>query len=108
AQGYAIHLWVMTPYVNPQSDSEKAYNMVHVHIRNVVERTFGMLKARIQCLDVSGWRLLYSPQLVCKINVVCAILHNFCVRTNVPWEEQVKDEDNDDPPQDGDGPHASA
>ncbi|XP_069063556.1 putative nuclease HARBI1 [Pleurodeles waltl] len=99
-QGYSIEPWVMTPCGNPTTEAEQAYNEGHRKTMNVVERTFGLLKSRFRCLAVTGGSLLYLPLLVCKIILVCAILHDICIGTSVPWDElvdvtSVEDDDND-------------
>ncbi|XP_069089293.1 putative nuclease HARBI1 [Pleurodeles waltl] len=88
-QGYGIQLWVMTPFANPDTNEQPAYNEAHRKTRNVVERSFGLLKSRFRCLDMTGGSLLYAPPLVCKVILVCAIVHNMCVRNNIPWDGQV-------------------
>ena len=113
-QRYSLQTWVMTPYGHPQTDLEKAYNQAHIRTRNIIEQSFGLLKARFRCLDISGGHLLYSPPLVCKMILVCAILHNICVRTNVPWDgdqqpldtmEEEEESDDRDIVNNAAGPH---
>ena len=50
----------------------------------MVERTFGLLKARFRCLDRTGGALMYSPPKVCKIIVACCMLHNLALQHNIP------------------------
>ena len=57
----------------------------------MVERTFGLLKARFRCLDKSGGALLYSPVKVCHITVACCMLHNVAVRRNIPVPADDRD-----------------
>ena len=66
----------MTPVLNPTTPGEHRYNVAHIQTRNIVERTFGMLKSRSRCLDRTGGALLYRPEKVAQITVVCCILHN--------------------------------
>ncbi|KAJ1193453.1 hypothetical protein NDU88_002751 [Pleurodeles waltl] len=86
-QGYGIHPWIMTPFGNPSTAAERAYNDAHRRTRSIVERTFGILKSRFRCLDVTGGSLLYSPEMVCRIILTCAILHNICIKRNIPLLE---------------------
>ncbi|KAJ1107354.1 hypothetical protein NDU88_004745 [Pleurodeles waltl] len=74
----------MTPIGNPSTAAERAYNDAHRRTRTIVERTFGILKSRFRCLDITGGSLLYSPEMVCKIILTCAILHNICIKRNIP------------------------
>lgn len=48
--GYACKLCVMTPILNPQSDSEMRYNRSHIKARNTVERQYGIWKRHFPCL----------------------------------------------------------
>ncbi|KAJ1170919.1 hypothetical protein NDU88_002790 [Pleurodeles waltl] len=86
-QGYGIQPWIMTPIANPSTAAERAYNDAHRRTRTIVERTFGILKSRFQCLNITGGSLLYSPEMVCKIILTCAILHNICIKSNIPLLE---------------------
>lgn len=78
----------MTPVCNPTSEGEESYNRAHILTRGIIERTFGLLKSRFRCLDRSGGALLYWPNKVCQIVVVCSILHNIATRAGVPVDEQ--------------------
>ncbi|KAJ1198079.1 hypothetical protein NDU88_001923 [Pleurodeles waltl] len=86
-QGYGIQPWIMTPIGNASTAAERAYNDAHRRTRSIVERIFGILKSRFRCLDITGGSLLYSPEMVCKIILTCAILHNICIRRNIPLLE---------------------
>ncbi|KAJ1190042.1 hypothetical protein NDU88_006781 [Pleurodeles waltl] len=86
-QGYGIQPWIMTPFGNPSTAAERAYNEAHRRTRSIVERTFGILKSRFRCLDITGGSLLYSPEMVCRIILTCAILHNICIKRNIPLLE---------------------
>ncbi|KAJ1150652.1 hypothetical protein NDU88_003442 [Pleurodeles waltl] len=86
-QGYGIQPWIITPFGNPSTAAERAYNEAHRRTHAIVERTFGILKSRFRCLDITGGSLLYSPEMVCKIILTCVILHNICVRRNIPLLE---------------------
>ncbi len=69
----------MTPFGGQQlTAAEKRYNDAHAKTRNTIERTFGVLKSRMRCIDKSGGALQYSPSKVCKIIIACAILNNIC------------------------------
>ena len=92
-RGHQLQPWLMTPVRNPANDGEAAYNRAHIRTRGVIERTFCILKSRFRCLDRSGGALLYSPPKVCRIIVVCCILHNIAIRAGLRVEEH---EDNND------------
>lgn len=77
---------MMTPIINAASASPEAhYTCLHVHARNIVERTVGLLKARFRCLLVH--RVLhYAPDVAGSIVNACVVLHNICNRANIPIE----------------------
>ncbi|KAJ1092235.1 hypothetical protein NDU88_005347 [Pleurodeles waltl] len=57
-QGYGIKPWIMTPLANPSTAAERAYNEAHCRTRTIVERTFGIQKSSIRCLDIARSSLL--------------------------------------------------
>uniref|UniRef100_A0A673AUM4 Putative nuclease HARBI1 n=1 Tax=Sphaeramia orbicularis TaxID=375764 RepID=A0A673AUM4_9TELE len=73
---YPLHPFLLTPVLNPTTAAENRYNEAHIRTRNVVERTFGILKSRFRCLDRTGGALLYRPEKVAQIVVTCCMLHN--------------------------------
>uniref|UniRef100_A0A8C5PYP9 Putative nuclease HARBI1 n=1 Tax=Leptobrachium leishanense TaxID=445787 RepID=A0A8C5PYP9_9ANUR len=60
------------------------YNSAHCATRNVIERTFGVLKSRFLCLDKSGGYLLYPPLKAVDIVLACYILHNVALMHRAP------------------------
>lgn len=74
----------MTPLRNPQSHAEVQYNYAHGATRNVIERTFGVLKSRFLCLDKSGGYLLYPPLKAADIVLACCVLHNVALMHRAP------------------------
>uniref|UniRef100_A0A3B4TDM9 DDE Tnp4 domain-containing protein n=1 Tax=Seriola dumerili TaxID=41447 RepID=A0A3B4TDM9_SERDU len=56
-------------------------------------RTFGVLKSRFRCLDRTGGALLYSPQKVAQITIVCCILHNIAKRQGIEHDAMDVEED---------------
>ncbi|XP_047337289.1 uncharacterized protein LOC124941074 [Impatiens glandulifera] len=54
--------------------NEELFNQAHAKLRNVIERTFGVLKARFPILDKMA---PYSFQTQRNIVIACAALHNF-------------------------------
>ena len=49
--GYPLKEWLMTPIYNPKTGQEERYNSAHCRTRNVVERAFGVLKARFRYMQ---------------------------------------------------------
>ncbi|XP_029443008.1 putative nuclease HARBI1 [Rhinatrema bivittatum] len=77
-RGYGCKPWLLTPLQSPQTAAKKHYNEAHVSTRNMIERTFGVLKGRFRCLDHSGGALQYSAEKMANIIVACCMLHNIC------------------------------
>ncbi|KAJ1115607.1 hypothetical protein NDU88_003829 [Pleurodeles waltl] len=86
--GYPNLSWLLTPVRNPRTRAEGRYNEAHGRTRRVIERTFGLLKARFQCLHMTGGSLFYSPKKVCQIIVACCMLHNLALRRQVPFLQE--------------------
>jgi hypothetical protein len=43
--GYPLRLWLLTPVINPTTRPEERYNTAQIKTRNIVERSFGVLKS---------------------------------------------------------------
>lgn len=82
----------MTPILDAEPDSPEAYyTEKHVHTRNIIERTIGVLKARFRCLLVH--RVLhYEPDIAGSIANACVILHNICNAASLPVPELTEGE----------------
>ncbi|KAJ1200334.1 hypothetical protein NDU88_004158 [Pleurodeles waltl] len=86
--GYPNLSWLLTPVRNPRTRAEERYNEAHGRTRRVIERTFGLLKARFRCLHMTGGSLMYSPKKVCHIIVACCMLHNLALHRQVPFLQE--------------------
>ena len=75
--GYSCTSYLMTPLRNPITRKERRYNVAHRRTRNVVERTFGVLKQRFRCLLIP---LRTDLTNTLPIVVACACLHNYAIR----------------------------
>ncbi|KAJ1173000.1 hypothetical protein NDU88_004842, partial [Pleurodeles waltl] len=95
---YSVRTCMMTPYLNPTTPAERRYKAAHRATRNVMERTFGLLKSRFRCLHKSGGALQYSPETTCRIVTTCAILHNIATTRGIPVEICDSESDEDDDP----------
>ncbi|KAJ1140974.1 hypothetical protein NDU88_007311 [Pleurodeles waltl] len=73
---------------NPRTRAEERYNEAHGWTGRVIERTFGLLKARFRCLHMTGGSLFYSPKKVCQIIIACSMLHNLALRRQVPFLQE--------------------
>ena len=82
---------MMTPFHPDKmtSNAERKYQKVHTKTRNVIERSFGVLKQRFRCLDFSGGAMQFSPSRCCKIILATAVLHNMCIIDNTPLPETL-------------------
>src|SRR5258705_12086941 len=93
--GYPLEPSIMTPA--PDIAGNEAYNNRHAKGRNVIERTFGVLKARFRCLHKSGGDLEYQPGKVCKFITACCILHNVSREADGRFGGEEYDSEDDDP-----------
>lgn len=81
----------MTPYRTAAEGSmESKFNEKHSIARSIIERVFGVLKARFRCL-LSARELHYSPEKVTQIVNVCCALHNLCLKFKIALPETTQD-----------------
>ncbi|KAF0287118.1 putative nuclease HARBI1 [Amphibalanus amphitrite] len=102
--GYPLRSWLIVPFDERHRErmtpDKQAFNKKHTQCRSVVERCFGILKARYRCLDQSGGVLQYAPVKACQMVVTCCILHNLCLLANLPEpDERPQPEGEPEPPQ---------
>ncbi|GAV85258.1 DDE_4 domain-containing protein, partial [Cephalotus follicularis] len=71
-RGQCYHLTEFRHGPNPNTPKE-FFNMKHSAARNVIERTFGLLKGRWAILRSRTW---YPVKTQCRIISACALLHN--------------------------------
>lgn len=81
--GYALKKYLLTPVLNPATESEAAYNLAHSSGRMVIERAFGLMKSRFRCLHKTGGVLYKQPGKCCQLIITCAKLHNFCMEQGI-------------------------
>lgn len=77
--GYACRNYLLTPILNPSTQAEERYNTSHIQTRNLIERTFGILKRRFPCLSM-GSRV--KPEKAVNVIVATAVLHNLALSMN--------------------------
>ncbi|KAM4592053.1 putative nuclease HARBI1 [Odontesthes bonariensis] len=89
---------LMTPYRQPVAGQVEArFNRHHAKARNIIERTFGLLKTRWRAIFLRALEIrpLFAP----KVIAACCILHNLCLLAGdfqgeeEVEEDQVEDED---------------
>ncbi|KAJ1689300.1 hypothetical protein LUZ63_013455 [Rhynchospora breviuscula] len=78
-------------------NAEELYNHRHAQLRNVVEKTFGILKGRFRILkDMHRYKYSFQTKLV----IACCVLHNFINRHQSAqvdlWEDATSGDDSDD------------
>ncbi|XP_041458998.1 putative nuclease HARBI1 [Lytechinus variegatus] len=88
--GYPQRSWLMTPFRNPQTPAERAYNRSHMRGRVVVEQTNGQIKKKFPCLR-RGLRV--EPKKACTIIVACTVLF----RLSKEWKEPYLGRDHEVP-----------
>ncbi|XP_033096701.1 putative nuclease HARBI1 [Anneissia japonica] len=88
--GYPLREWLMVPINNPTTEDERNYNDMHASARNVIERSFGVMKSRFRCIHCSGGNLQYSPKRCCEIIMAVAILHNLTIHIPLLPEEEIE------------------
>lgn len=76
---YGIKPYLLTPLTNPVSPEQHLYNESQIRTRNVVERTFGVLKRRFPVLSSI---IKIRIDRVQGIVVATAVLHNICRLNN--------------------------
>ncbi|KAJ1179588.1 hypothetical protein NDU88_004822 [Pleurodeles waltl] len=86
--GYPNLSWLLTPVRNPRTRAEERYNEAHGRTRRIIERTFGLMKARFRCLHMTGGSLYYSQKKVCQIIMAFCMLHNLALRHQVPFLQE--------------------
>lgn len=87
-KGYACRCYLLTPFLNPRTPAEVAYNEAHAATENTIERCFGVLKRRFPVLSM-GMRLAVNTTLA--VVVACAVLHNIAIER----DDEAPDGDND-------------
>ena len=90
--GYPLLPYLLTPFLRPQGGQQERYRIT----RSTVERALGVWKHRFRCIHKSGGCMMYWPVRCSRIIFAVAILHNICVRRNLPLlVEDGQDADND-------------
>ena len=88
--GYTLSNYLITPYDNPRTQSQRRFNRSQKSSRCSVERSFGQLQGRFPCLR---YGLRVDPEKACKIIGACTILHNIAkIRNEEPFEEIYDEE----------------
>lgn len=84
--GYPLIKYILTPYLHPETRSQRNYYASHIRTRNCVKRFIGILKRRFPVLSVElRTKLLTTLTII----VETALLHNIAVETkkHIPPED---------------------
>lgn len=85
--GYGLEPWLFTPFsVVVNGTPEARFNELLRSTRNVVERTFGILKGRWRAL-LQHRVLHYHPADAAYIIYAAVVLHNIAIGANLPIDE---------------------
>ena len=84
-RGVRYHLKEWAAADTQPQNKEELFYLRHASLRNVIERSFGVLKKRFQVLHIMNTRQ-YSFDLQCDLILCCFIIHNF-IRMNALEED---------------------
>ncbi|KAK6188415.1 hypothetical protein SNE40_004592 [Patella caerulea] len=107
--GYGIRRYLLTPYRDPQTEEERAYNAAHRTTRTLVEQTIGILKRKFAVIK---YVLRVQPAKACNIIAACAVLYNIgkfnrIMEDNDEDDDEDNDEDGDNSEDDNGSQHVS-
>lgn len=91
--GFMLKRGLLTPYrgvryhlkeysARGPTNPRELFNHRHASLRNVIERTFGVLKKRFPII-ASGTEPHYSFEIMIDIVLACCILHNFLMGVDI-------------------------
>lgn len=76
--GYPCKRFLMTLYLNPQTNAHQRFNAFLCGTRVLIEQSFGILKRMFSCLQGI---LRTTPEQAVGYVVACVILHNLGIQT---------------------------
>jgi hypothetical protein len=93
-EGYGLAPWLMTPFKNPQTPEERAYNKLFTKERVIIERCFGQLKQRFPVLQ---YKVRLALKSVPKLIIFYFILHNIAkyLKDEMELLQQIELEENE-------------
>ena len=80
----------MTPYLNPSSALQEAFNRAHTKTRVAIKQAFGWWKRRLHLLHS---KIRMAPEKVCILTGACATLQNVAILRNEPMDGLDNTED---------------
>ncbi|CAJ1061399.1 hypothetical protein H4Q32_000108 [Xyrichtys novacula] len=93
-QGRFLDLFVGFP--GSVHDARARFNTIHGKARNIIERAFGMMKARWRSIFLRA--LEVKPAFASEVVTCCAILHNICMDNGDLFEAEPPPEEDGPPP----------
>ncbi|KAG8371377.1 hypothetical protein BUALT_Bualt13G0081500 [Buddleja alternifolia] len=81
-QGVRYHIQEWNSQRTPPQNAHELFNKVHAMARNVIERSFALLKGRWSILRSN---FFYPVKVQNRIIMACGLLHNF-IRTEMPYD----------------------
>ena len=77
---------LMTPYEEPSTVGEVAFNKHHKKCCCSIERAIGVLKSRFRCIcRQSDGAIPFDNEVLCTVIMSCIVLHNYCRVRNMDW-----------------------
>ena len=90
--GYACSPYLLTPYPNPATRSQRRFNSSLKSTRSTIERCFGIMKRRFRVLRDMRFR----PERVFNVIIACGVLHNIAIDRKQPLPPDDDDDSSDD------------
>lgn len=78
--GYTLRQYLLTPLLNPVTETQQLYNEAQIRTRNTVERCIGVWKRRFPVL---AYGLRCKVETLLSVIVATAVLHNIAVDMNL-------------------------
>ena len=75
--GYPLRRFLLTPFLNPESEAEERYNKAQILTRVCVECCIGILKNRFRSLIIP--LRVFGPLRSSKVITAMIILHNIAI-----------------------------
>ena len=91
-RGYALTPTMMTPFHPDKmtSNAERKYQKAHTKTRNVIERSFGVLKQRFRCLDFCGGAMKVKILVDAAKSSLQQLSYTTCVSLIIPHCQKLR------------------
>ncbi|KAJ8264586.1 hypothetical protein GJAV_G00151010 [Gymnothorax javanicus] len=86
---YALERHVLTPLAYLKRRPSVRFNEAHFKIQTIIQKTFGVLKARFRCLDDLGSVKKNSYSTHAEMVNACCVLHNIALKFSVPLPGEI-------------------